>query len=174
MDFFGDGSFYLIGTPGHTLGHISGLVRTTSNPDTFVVLGGDMFHSAGELRPSNYKPLPKDISFPDTHQLPSSRHAACPCAFFENLQAKRGRAVDEPFFEVTAGHDVEAANDSLKKSLFPDAQEDILYLSAHDDALPKVVKFFPDAINDWKDLGWKEKLHWDFLRHLTNGLVEKE
>lgn len=43
-DFFGDGSFYLLDTPGHTIGHICGLARTSSNPDTFVFFGGDASH----------------------------------------------------------------------------------------------------------------------------------
>ncbi|KEF54226.1 uncharacterized protein A1O9_09392 [Exophiala aquamarina CBS 119918] len=29
FDLFGDGSFYLLHTPGHAVGHLSGLVRTT-------------------------------------------------------------------------------------------------------------------------------------------------
>jgi len=31
-DIFGDGSLYLLDTPGHAVGHMSGLVRTTTNP----------------------------------------------------------------------------------------------------------------------------------------------
>ncbi|KAI0694342.1 beta-lactamase-like protein, partial [Cytidiella melzeri] len=42
VDFFGDGSVYLVDTPGHCPGHISGLVRIA--PDTFVFLGGDLCH----------------------------------------------------------------------------------------------------------------------------------
>lgn len=37
-DFFGDGSLYIMNAPGHAIGHISALVRTTE--DTFVLLGG--------------------------------------------------------------------------------------------------------------------------------------
>jgi glyoxylase-like metal-dependent hydrolase (beta-lactamase superfamily II) len=40
-DFFGDGSFYLLDTPGHAIGHMCGLARTT--PSTFVLLGGDIW-----------------------------------------------------------------------------------------------------------------------------------
>lgn len=39
-DFFGDGSFYLLNVPGHAVGHMSGLARTTE--DTFVFMGGDI------------------------------------------------------------------------------------------------------------------------------------
>ncbi|KAJ6515018.1 beta-lactamase-like protein [Mycena vitilis] len=44
IDCFGDGSFYLLGTPGHMLGHLTALARVT--PTTFIALGGDTFHES--------------------------------------------------------------------------------------------------------------------------------
>ncbi|KAM0411091.1 hypothetical protein ACHAPD_010916 [Fusarium lateritium] len=44
FDFFGDGSFYLLDTPGHAIGHVAGLARTTTDPDTFIFMGGDLCH----------------------------------------------------------------------------------------------------------------------------------
>ncbi|KAJ6619866.1 hypothetical protein B0H10DRAFT_2363672 [Mycena sp. CBHHK59/15] len=49
IDYFGDGSFYLLNTPGHLAGHISALARVT--PTSFIMLAGDAFHHAGQLRP---------------------------------------------------------------------------------------------------------------------------
>ena len=45
FDFFGDGSFYLLDTPGHAIGHMCGLARTTTT--TFAFLGGDICHFSG-------------------------------------------------------------------------------------------------------------------------------
>ena len=45
-DYFGDASLYVLNVPGHTTGHISALVRTTSNSAIF--LGGDVCHFTGE------------------------------------------------------------------------------------------------------------------------------
>ncbi|KAF8169143.1 hypothetical protein K438DRAFT_1615565, partial [Mycena galopus ATCC 62051] len=45
VDYFGDGSLYLLDTPGHLPGHMIALSRTT--PTCFVVLGGDIYHHAG-------------------------------------------------------------------------------------------------------------------------------
>jgi glyoxylase-like metal-dependent hydrolase (beta-lactamase superfamily II) len=42
VDFFGDGSVYLVDTPGHCPGHISCLARVAE--DTFVFLAGDLCH----------------------------------------------------------------------------------------------------------------------------------
>ncbi|MBP2328089.1 glyoxylase-like metal-dependent hydrolase (beta-lactamase superfamily II) [Kibdelosporangium banguiense] len=41
-DVFGDGSFYAILTPGHTMGHVSYLARTTTGP---VLMTGDVSHT---------------------------------------------------------------------------------------------------------------------------------
>lgn len=37
-DYFGDGSLYVLNVPGHAVGHIAALVRTTK--DSFVFMGG--------------------------------------------------------------------------------------------------------------------------------------
>ena len=53
IDFFGDGSLYLVNTPGHYPGHISALARVSSSNNTedggeggtYVFLGGDCCHN---------------------------------------------------------------------------------------------------------------------------------
>lgn len=77
-DYFNDGSLYLLNVPGHAIGHISALVRTT--PDTFVLLGGDVCHHTGDIRPSQYIPLPNTI--PDTAALDAKVSRPCPCTAF--------------------------------------------------------------------------------------------
>ncbi|ETS84468.1 hypothetical protein PFICI_02493 [Pestalotiopsis fici W106-1] len=170
VDFFGDGSFYLIDLPGHALGHIGGVVRTTTNPDTFAVLSGDLYHIAGELRPNVQKPLPAHISLaPPRGNTDAKESTVYPRSALERLQTARGRDVDEPFFEVVSAvaHDAALANEMLKKAQIPDALENILFLAAHDDALIDVANFFPDTANNWKELGWKKRLEWAFLTHFA-------
>lgn len=48
VDFFGDGSFYLIDSPGHLQGHLNALLRVA--PDKWVYLGGDCCHDPRILR----------------------------------------------------------------------------------------------------------------------------
>jgi glyoxylase-like metal-dependent hydrolase (beta-lactamase superfamily II) len=52
IDYFNDGSFYFLNSPGHAVGHISALARVTSHPPSFILMGGDAVHHGGELRPS--------------------------------------------------------------------------------------------------------------------------
>jgi glyoxylase-like metal-dependent hydrolase (beta-lactamase superfamily II) len=40
-DYFGDGSFFIIEAPGHEIGHINALARVTSDPPSFIYMGGD-------------------------------------------------------------------------------------------------------------------------------------
>lgn len=61
FDYFGDGNLYLLDSPGHAVGHLCGLVRTTHGPDTFILLDGDVCHYAGIFRPSRYLPVPESI-----------------------------------------------------------------------------------------------------------------
>ncbi|KAI9039905.1 MBL fold metallo-hydrolase [Aspergillus affinis] len=71
-DFYGDGSFYLLNSPGNAVGHISALARTTADPHSFVLLGGDIAHDCGELRPTPYTPLPDIISPGPLRSKPST------------------------------------------------------------------------------------------------------
>jgi len=77
-DYFGDGSFYILSVPGHAVGHISGLVRTT--PDSFVFLGGDVCHFTGVIRPTPFLPLPDEI--PEEAALGKRIPRPCPCSAF--------------------------------------------------------------------------------------------
>lgn len=64
-DFFGDGSFFLLDTQGHTIGHVSALLRATSDESgkgTFVLLGSNIAHHASVFRPSKHLFFPEVIS----------------------------------------------------------------------------------------------------------------
>ncbi|KAL8674885.1 MAG: hypothetical protein Q9168_000688 [Polycauliona sp. 1 TL-2023] len=65
IDYFGDGSFYLLDAPGHAVGHICGLARVTSSPSSFIFMGADACHHAALLRP-NDEPffMPSERAFP--------------------------------------------------------------------------------------------------------------
>lgn len=158
FDLFGDGSFYLLDTPGHAIGHLAGLARTT--PDTFIMMGGDLCHHAGAIRPSRYKSLPKEV------HLDAFSHfqgGFCPGARFQTLQESRGRKPDEPFFEPVAGHDMPLALGTISKVQVPDAHDNVLFIYAHDTSIKGVVDVFPLDVNDWKAKGYLEKMFWRFL-----------
>lgn len=164
LDFYGDGSFYLMHAPGHTAGHMSALARTSANPAEFVLIGGDVAHQCGEFRPTQFKPLPDNIE-PNPLEKPFAKGASpCPGAVFEKVHPKQSRT--EPFMEATGWihEDSAQACESVTK-LFPlDAQDNIFSMVAHDVTLQDVVDFFPKTVNDWKKKGWKEESFWRFLR----------
>jgi hypothetical protein len=109
-DFYGDGSPYILDTPGHWPGHICTLARTTS--DTFVYLGGDMCHFPGHFRPSEDIPLPDTI--PSSALLHSTKYPMpCPCEFFSDHHpqlhndAVPTSSVDPrkpPFYQLSTAH----------------------------------------------------------------------
>ncbi|KAK7949534.1 hypothetical protein PG988_016173 [Apiospora saccharicola] len=171
-DFFGDGSFYLLDTPGHTSGHLSALARTTSGggsegkEDTFIMMGGDLCHHGGELRPSSHMPLPDPLT-KDHYPVPASLLPMCPgAALFGKLNTSRGRrATDEVFVDpADFNEDPAATVRTIREAQIPDAMDSVFFVFAHDATLQGVIDVFPKPANDWKRKGWAEKVHWRFLK----------
>ncbi|MCJ1289500.1 hypothetical protein MMC34_001033 [Xylographa carneopallida] len=180
-DYFGDGSFYLLDSPGHTVAHLCGLARTTtgSGRDTFILMGGDFVHHGGEFRPSPYLPLPTSIH---PHPFVNKREhsLSCPGSIFEkihpattnNRSRKDGKWMTEPFFrpgpEFT--HDLKQCVSTIRKVQEADGHEQVLIVFAHDEALLNVVDFFPKRANDWLEKGWGTNMKWMFLKDFQKGV----
>ncbi|KAI1270387.1 beta-lactamase-like protein [Xylariaceae sp. FL1019] len=171
FDFFGDGSFYLLDAPGHTVGHLAGLARTSSNPDTFIFMGADVCHHAGELRPSPSLPIPEDVQFPLSDAL-RARISVCPgAAQFRDLNIKRGRQANEPFFDPIYADDVAQAIQTVKDCQSADARSNVFFIYAHDMTIEGVVDFYPKSANEWQAKGWREKAMWKFLADLAPAAI---
>ena len=172
-DYFGDGSFYLLDSPGHLIAHVYGLARTTAEPPTFIFMGGDTAHHGGEFRPTEYVPLSKDVK-PDPRQVlvkALQTEMGCPGEIFLRLHPKREHAATQPFFQPNSGTDLVECKRSIRKMEQFDASENVLRIMAHDSALLEVLDFFPNSANEWKDKGWKRVGQWRFLGDL---LTEEE
>ena len=162
MDFFGDGSLYFLDAPGHAIGHINALARTSSNE--FIFMSADSFHHPAALRPSDGVRLPSSISVPGLMPNP------CPGELFETFHPCRGNTSTNPsgtpFVKVgkkSPAIDLPAAQETLHKIESFDADPNILVIAAHDWSLKDVIDFYPQSANDWRSKGWKEKGRWRFL-----------
>ncbi|KAI0535689.1 beta-lactamase-like protein [Xylaria digitata] len=100
IDYFADGSFYLLDTPGHCIGHMCGLARVTCNPDSFILMSGDAVHHGGELRPHPWHPLPESI-LPNPFSIVS--HTPCPGDLLQEADAHSN-------ILITPAHDVAFLN----------------------------------------------------------------
>jgi glyoxylase-like metal-dependent hydrolase (beta-lactamase superfamily II) len=185
LDYFGDGSFYLLDSPGHAIGHISALARVTSSPASFVLLTGDAIHHPGEIRPSKYLPLPKDLIpdpfAPDPHPLAS--HYSCPGAVFDSLFAGRGRPVCGPIYEPARRekddesfhHDADELRRTTEKLQEADAHDNVFVAAAHDEALLDHVVFFPHGkMNDFVEKHWLKRVRWRFLRDFADAVGKQD
>lgn len=169
LDFFGDGSFFFLDAPGHAVGHLNALARTSVRPDTFIYMGGDSYHHCAALRPNKYTPLPESIEVPNLNPFP------CPGDLFHSFHpcASHGAANSAPFVKIgekSPAIDLEAARDTLRKIEVFDADENILCVSAHDWSLKDVLDYYPQPANDWKAKGWKEKGRWRFLANFQKSI----
>ncbi|KAJ4204158.1 hypothetical protein NW759_014995 [Fusarium solani] len=181
MDYFGDGSFYLCSAPGHAVGHINALARTSE--DTFIYFAADSVHHPAELRPHSGALMPTSVHLPGNHHCCSSRpfrdvHPAndfsrVPPHYHAAMDAPHGGPENTPFqlpSETADGWtlaaELQAARDTVKAVQRFDASPDILVVSAHDTSLHPILDYFPKVANDWKRKGWKERGQWGFLREL--------
>ena len=178
-DYFGDGSFYILDSPGHAIGHVNGLARTHTSPPAFVHLGGDSIHHAAEIRPTEYLPLPDTIQpspIPNVHTMTCPGHIFTPIlrngsktepilefqdAFKDwGADPKYGLIVDEP-----------ALKDTIHKDEELDAGDDVFTFIAHDWSLKGVISEWPESLNQWKEKGWKEQTRWKFLEDFEQAVV---
>ncbi|KAK5655059.1 hypothetical protein OQA88_5958 [Cercophora sp. LCS_1] len=164
FDYFGDGSFYLLDSPGHAVGHLCGLARTTKNPDTFVLMGGDVCHYAGIFRPSVHLPMPECITPHPCH--PFGTESLCPGHAWEELQNSRNREATDTLYDMTYGGDIPLATHTVGKLQELDCLDNVFVIIAHDSTVRDFVPHFPQSLNAWKEEGWAEKTKWAFLRDL--------
>ncbi|KAM5344623.1 hypothetical protein ACJ41O_013158 [Fusarium nematophilum] len=168
VDYFQDGSFYLLDSPGHCVSNMAALARTTAS--TFILMGGDTCHHCACLRPSEHLPLPDSLSPSPFSKPPFLPGSVCPGEVLVNMHPQHAR--DKPFYPSLAeapNHDVAEAENSVKKLIDFDAREDVFVVIAHDGSLLDVIDFFPKQANDWKEKGWKEEGKWRFLRDFQQG-----
>ncbi|KAI1862957.1 hypothetical protein JX265_009003 [Neoarthrinium moseri] len=171
VDYFGDGSFYLLDSPGHAIGHLCGLARVTSNPDSFILMGGDAVHHGGELRPHRWHPLPVSI---EPHPF-TGLSSDCPGEMFDGV-LRDGK--DQPFYlpadpanVPTAPHfNIPDMIDSIKKLQECDAHDNILVVPAHDESMLSVADFFPKSANNFSEKGWVKQARWLFLRDFARAV----
>ncbi|KAJ5285856.1 hypothetical protein N7524_001162 [Penicillium chrysogenum] len=169
IDFFGDGSFYILDSPGHAVGHLSALARTTTNSDTFIFMGGDLCHHSGEIRPSKHLPISRDIQ----PRLATPIPLQCPGdSVYEQLLVRRTGSADKPFFLPAMGLDIEKAIETIEKAQVADADNNIWFIYAHDRSLLGCVDLFPLPANAWKERNWREKTLWTFLGEFETAIKQ--
>lgn len=163
VDVFKDGSFYLLETTGHTTGHISALARTIAgvgaNEDSFLLLGGDVCHHAGALRPSILQPLSEDIIYKTLGKTSQS------AALIKEIQ--RRQTWTTPFYKPAPGgfnQNVEQMLLDLQSIERFDADPRVFVILSHDFWLLEIIDLFPENANNWREEGWADKARWQFLR----------
>ncbi|KAF7322048.1 Metallo-beta-lactamase superfamily protein [Mycena kentingensis (nom. inval.)] len=173
VDYFGDGSLYLVDAPGHVAGHLVGLARVTPSPNpSFILLGGDSFHHAGQARPrpalQSAFPCPAHLLASATTHI-STAHFFSPGSHDGHFDLPSRAA---PLLSISdAGSVVRFSADpvqgavTLEKIARWDADEDVLVLVGHDASVVSedVLPYYPRALNGWKKAGWKQESVWRFL-----------
>jgi glyoxylase-like metal-dependent hydrolase (beta-lactamase superfamily II) len=169
VDFFGDGSFFILEAPGHTQDHICALCRTTE--DSWVLLGGDACHNIAQLRPNPFRPLPETLDLNLLGRVSQPEQCGC-----NHVPAVNGHGSESPVYNLAGGmqENIGKAKATLEKLKAFDGRDDVLIIIAHDSTLLDVLDFFPRDINDWKAKGWATRGRWLFLKELEGQGEEVE
>ncbi|KAJ7022736.1 hypothetical protein C8F04DRAFT_1223799 [Mycena alexandri] len=164
VDFFEDGSFYILDVPGHQAGHVCALARVT--PTSFVFLGSDTCHHAGVFRPTGklhrHVPCPGELIAAARSSISHTHiHAPERTESGFDLSARTTPLLsiaEDGYFE-----DVPAAHDSIRKMGDFDANADVLVVLAHDESLGPLIGPFPTSLDQWQAKGWKKEATWAFV-----------
>ncbi|OLN89020.1 hypothetical protein CCHL11_06077 [Colletotrichum chlorophyti] len=184
LDFFGDGSFYLLSAPGHAVGHINALARTSE--DSFIFFAGDSFHHGSVLRPHSGAPLPDQVRVPGLCCSGRTLHTIHPATASPETLGHYGKVFEQmgsdpdrvPFHvipETPSGEsllavDLHEARETVSAIQKFDSSPDVLVIAAHDAGLYDVLEYFPRDANDWKAKGWKGEGEWVFLQDFAKPL----
>lgn len=169
IDFFEDGSFYLLETTGHTLNHMSALARTSD--DSFVLMAGDACHHVGQLRPSEHLPFPASFS-PDALAGMTAPMTGCSCSQFKSLVPSDKGSSSFYGLQHASHEDPTKAEDALHKLKAFDMQDDVLVIIAHDASLVDILDFYPKTLNDWRQKRLNEVGKWRFLGDFKNSVAQ--
>ncbi|KAI9147347.1 Cytochrome P450 monooxygenase mpaDE [Paramyrothecium foliicola] len=176
IEYFGNGSFYLLDAPGRAIGHINALACTT--PDTFVLCAGGTFHHASEMRPHTGARLPDSVKLnrglysSDKFRLlyPNTSGVEVPHYYVEALSHLHGGHHKVPFHTLSQqpsgaclSSDLGLTRENLRAVQKFDQDPSIFVVSAHNASLHNILEYYPKAINDWKKIDLKLKGQWKFL-----------
>lgn len=191
LDFYGDGSFYLLDTPGHDYGHLSALARTTSTSarhetDTFILLAGDTCHFCGVLRPNVSHPFPIPIPPSSTVGISGIDNSETLLRRHPKFEQASGAISEEarvtPWYGVATGQLStfidpvvgQKTADTVKEAF--DEANNVFVAMCHDlsllvkdngkSVLPTLNNAPHEDLNKWYERGWKDKLYWTWLDQL--------
>ncbi|KAH8810526.1 hypothetical protein DL96DRAFT_1716765 [Flagelloscypha sp. PMI_526] len=164
VDYFKDGSFYLLDTPGHATGHMMGLARV--KPTDFVLLAADAFLHIGQVRPT--AALHEAVHISDALNASARKHINA-TVFRSGGNDTDGfdfTARSGPFFDVPEQglfSDPSKARNSQKLLQAFDSNGDVFVVGAHDTTLNPIIGEKTKALNDWKKLNLKRDFTYQFV-----------
>lgn len=67
---------------------------------------------------------------------------------------------------------MDQVHETLRKVQAMDAEENVLFICAHDDSVYD-LELYPLPANEWKRKGWKERIQWTFVKKFKHALEPK-
>jgi hypothetical protein len=128
-------------------------------------MGGDACHHCGEFRPTEYLPIPTELSPSPLSSPPFTPGSFCPGSLLTAVHPLK--SATQPFYKPREDPSIlqkyQETLTTIGKMTEFDANPNVLTIIAHDTSLLDVMDFFPAAANAWKEKGWKQAGMWRFL-----------
>ena len=173
IDWFDDGSMYLLEAPGRAPENIMALARTSA--DKFVLLAGDTASHPALIRPSPLRPLPESITPSPFEPLPNSSSYDTALLAQAHPTAPHASYRSTPFYEPTKYIMPDPVAGSTTRDALQafDASEHVLVALGHD---PSFRESGPVSLARWEEpcgenaINRKHAVHWRFLSDFRKGL----
>jgi hypothetical protein len=135
-----------------------GLARTT--PETLILIGAEVGHHPGLIRPNSFLPLPKSV----TTSAGLLNHVES-SILIQNIRPQRHstRSRAKKTAQLACSKNVDAARKTLKIIKAFDADDRVLVVLSHDRSLRGVVPIFTARAHLWAEKEWKQRIRWEFL-----------
>ena len=154
IDFFGDGSLYLVNTPGHYPGHISALARVSSSFNTedreeggtYVFLGGDCCHNRQCYVPGGtQRKLSGKIQWDVEKARESVGRVSMLCGICQGRFSEGSANGDVVDLNVNAKAEVRANQEGEGGDV-----RDVVVILAHEaERLEEGMPLFPQDLGEW-------------------------
>ena len=173
IDWFDDGSMYLLEAPGRAPENLMALARTSA--DKFVLLAGDTTSHPALIRPSTLRPLPESITPSPFEPAPNSSSYDTALLARAHPAAPRASYRSTPFYEPTKYIMPDPVAGSVTREALQafDASEHVFVALDHDPSFRESGRV---SLARWEEpsgenaLNRKDAVHWRFLSDFRKAL----
>lgn len=147
-DFFGDGSFYLLNSPSHTIAHLCALARVFNFPILLFPWARMCATILERILPVG---LSSSLSDTSTFACCQSRKVGVPDRSFQAIQPYKSATKPFHIVQPVLAHDEVWAAWIVNGMAESDADDNFFVVTVHDEDMLTLADFLPKEPEDWRE-----------------------